>query len=110
LFSPTYAQDGRQSNFDFNNATLYIPPGPIRTRPCRRTFATSYPNVIVSRGQVSKYMFPWDKTDFGPRIGIAYKMQTKTVIRVGFGIFYGGEENLGGNPNLGEGTAVQYYG
>jgi len=103
LFSPTYATDGRQSNFDFNNATLYIPASPNQNAPLPSNFATSYPNVIVSRGQVGKYMFPWDKTDFGPRIGLAYKLQAKTVIRAGFGIFYGGEENLGGNPNLGEG-------
>jgi carboxypeptidase family protein/TonB-dependent receptor-like protein len=103
LFSPTYATDGRQSNFDFNNATLYIPPGPDQNAPLPPNFATSYPNITVSRGAVSKYMFPWDKTDFGPRIGLAYKFQAKTVFRAGFGIFYGGEENLGGNPNLGEG-------
>jgi hypothetical protein len=102
LFSPTYATDGRQSNFDFNNATLYIPPGPDQNAPLPG-FATSYPNVTVSRGQTTEYMFPWDKTDFGPRIGLAYKFQAKTVFRAGFGIFYGGEENLGGNPNLGEG-------
>jgi hypothetical protein len=101
LFSPTYATDGHQSNFDFANSTLYIPPGPDQNSPLPPNFATSYPNVIVSRGQVSKYTFPWDKTDIGPRIGFAYRLQEKTVIRAGFGIFYGGEENLGGDGNLG---------
>jgi hypothetical protein len=103
LFSPTYAADGRQSNFDYSNATLYIPPGPDENAALPPNFATSYPNVMVSRGTVSKYMFPWDKADVGPRLGVAYKLQEKTVVRAGFGIFYGGEENLGGNPNLGEG-------
>ena len=28
----------------------------------------------------------------------------KTVIRIGYGIFYGGEENQGGSPNRGEGV------
>ena len=101
LFSPTYATDGRQSNFDFGKAILYVPPGPDQNAPLPPNFSTSYPNVSVSRGQVSKYMFPWDKTDIGPRIGLAYKLQEKTVIRAGFGIFYGGEENLGGDGNLG---------
>jgi hypothetical protein len=103
LFSPTYATDGGQSNFDFNNATLYIPPGPNQNAALPSNFAATYPNVTVSRGQTTRYMFPWDKTDFGPRIGLAYKMNEKTVIRAGFGMFFGGEENLGGNPNLGEG-------
>jgi hypothetical protein len=101
FFSPTYATNGHQSNFDFANSTLYIPPGPDQNSPLPPNFATSYPNVTVSRGQVNKYMFPWDKTDIGPRIGFAYRLQEKTVIRAGFGIFYGGEENLGGDGNLG---------
>ncbi len=40
-------------------------------------------------------MVPWDKTDFGPRIGLAYQIQPKTVIRAGFGMFYSGEQNRG---------------
>ena len=46
----------------------------------------------------------WDKYDFGPSIGLAYQLADKTVIRAGFGIFYGGEENQGGSPNRGEGV------
>jgi len=42
-----------------------------------------------------------DKTDFAPRVGFAYRVNDKTVIRGGFGIFYGGLENLGLGPNLG---------
>jgi len=49
-------------------------------------------------------MIPWDKYDFGPRLGIAYRFLNKTVLRIGYGIFYGGEENQGGSPNRGEGV------
>ncbi len=104
LFSPTYERFGRQSNFVYNPAapTLDIPQGPDQNTALPPNFGTAFPNVIVSRGQVSKYMEPWDKTDFGPRFGLAYKLAPKTVLRMGFGIFYGGEENMGGSPNLGE--------
>ncbi|PYT05808.1 MAG: hypothetical protein DMF60_10780, partial [Acidobacteria bacterium] len=51
---------------------------------------------------VDKYLIPWDKTDFSPRFGFAYSLRTKLVLRGGYGIFYGGEENQGGNPNRGE--------
>ncbi|MGA2725618.1 MAG: carboxypeptidase regulatory-like domain-containing protein [Bryobacteraceae bacterium] len=102
LFSPEAEQFNRESNFDFNNVTLYIPSGPDENAPLPPNFATSYPNVTVSRGQVGKYLIPWDKWDFGPRFGLAYKMASKTVLRLGYGIFYGGEENLGGNPQVGE--------
>jgi hypothetical protein len=58
--------------------------------------------VQVSRGQVSQYLIPWDKGDIGPRIGIAWNVLDKTVVRAAYGIFYGGEEQQGGNPNRGE--------
>ena len=58
----------------------------------------------MNRCSVSNYLIPWDKLDFGPRIGLAYHVADKMVIRLGYGIFYGGEENQGGSPNRGEGV------
>ncbi len=104
LWSPIYEQWGRQSNFNLQNNTLYIPTGPNQNAPLPPNFSTLFPNVTVSRGQVPSTLIPWDKTDVGPRIGIAYQLNDKTVIRSGFGIFYGGEENQGGSPNRGEGV------
>ncbi|MGH9439307.1 MAG: carboxypeptidase regulatory-like domain-containing protein, partial [Terriglobia bacterium] len=114
LFSPIGEQFARQSNFVFQNMTLYIPKGPNQDAPLPPNFNTDYtapngftypadfPNVKVSRGSVSPYLIPWDKTDIGPRLGFAYNIVPKTVIRGFFGMFYGGEENQGGNPNRGE--------
>ena len=102
LFSPIGEKFARQSNFVYDNLTLYIPKGKDQNAPLPVNFPTAFPNVKVSRGEVDKYMIPWDKWDFGPRIGIAYNALDKTVIRLGYGIFYGGEENQGGNPNRGE--------
>ncbi len=102
IFSPIGEKFGRQSNFVFDNLTLYIPAGKDQNAPLPSNFATDYPFVNVSRGQVDKYMIPWDKADFGPRIGLAYNWKDKTVVRLSFGMFYGGEENQGGNPNRGE--------
>ena len=102
LFSPIGEKFGRQSNLDFQNLTLVIPKGKDQDAPLPPNFATSFPMLRVSRGEVSKYMIPWDKTNIAPRIGFAYSVNPKTVARVGYGIFYGGEENQGGNPNRGE--------
>jgi len=102
LFSPIGERFGRQSNFDFQNLTLYIPTGPNQNAALPPNFATAFPQVTVSRGQVSNTLIPWHKTDFGPRIGLAYSIMPTTVFRIGYGIFYGGEENQGGNPNRGE--------
>jgi hypothetical protein len=102
LFSPIAERFGRQSNFVFDDMTLYIPKGPNQDAPLPPNFAQDFPNVKVSRGEVDKYMIPWDKTNFAPRIGFAYSLGDNTVIRSGYGLFYGGEENQGGNPNRGE--------
>src|SRR5438270_3754194 len=72
LFSPIGERFGRQSNFVFDNLTLYIPKGKDQDAALPPNFATQFPNVKVSRGQVDKYMIPWDKTNVGPRVGLAY--------------------------------------
>jgi hypothetical protein len=94
--------------------TLYIPSGPNQNTPLTPNFnapavinGITFPAlftvpITVSRGKVSPYIIPWDKADIGPRLGFAYNLREKTVIRGFYGIFYGGEENQGGNPNRGE--------
>ncbi|HMD69763.1 MAG TPA: carboxypeptidase regulatory-like domain-containing protein [Bryobacteraceae bacterium] len=102
LFSPIGEKFARQSNFDMQTMTLYIPSGPNQNSPLPPGFATTFPDVHVSIGAVNKYLIPWDKKDFGPRVGFAYSWRPKTVFRGSYGIFYGGEEQQGGNPNRGE--------
>jgi len=104
LFSPIGEQWGRQANYNLQNNTLYIPQGGNCNAPLPPNFSTLFPTVTVDRCHVSNYLVPWDKLDFGPRVGIAYRLGDKTVIRVGYGMFYGGEENQGGSPNRGEGV------
>ncbi|GGA70223.1 hypothetical protein GCM10011507_22220 [Edaphobacter acidisoli] len=40
--------------------------------------------------------------NFSPRVGFAYTANNKFVVRAGFGIFYGGLENVGYGPNIGQ--------
>ena len=87
-----------------HDTILVIPEGKDQDAPLPPNFATSFPDIKVERGLVSKYLVPWDKTNIGPRIGIAYRPFDRSVFRIGYGIFYGGEENQGGNPNRGEGV------
>ena len=103
LLSPIGERFARQANFDLQTMTLYIPKGKQQDLPLPPNFAAAFPNVAVSRGTVSQYLVPWDKWDFGPRLGLAYQVTKNTVIRAGYGVFYGGEENQGGSPNRGEG-------
>ncbi len=102
IFSPIGEKFGRQSSYDMQTNTLYIPKGKDQNAPLPPSFGTTLSFIHVCRGCVDQYLVPWDKLDFSPRIGIAYKLNDKTVARVGYGVFYGGEENQGGYPNRGE--------
>ncbi len=104
LWSPIDERFGRQANFDLQTQTLFIPKGPNQNEALPPNFAAAFPSVKVSRGEVPSTLIPWDKYNIGPRLGLAYQITDKTVIRAGFGIFYGGEENQGGSPNRGEGV------
>ncbi len=104
LWSPIDERFARQANFDLQNLTLNIPKGPNQDAPLPPNFATAFPTIKVVRGQVPSTLIPWDKYDIGPRFGLAYQVFNKTVVRLGYGIFYGGEENQGGSPNRGEGV------
>src|SRR5690242_4337524 len=48
------------------------------------------------------------KTNFAPRVGLAYQVTPKLVARAGFGLFYNGFENRGFSPNLGENYPFQF--
>jgi hypothetical protein len=48
------------------------------------------------------------KTNFAPRLGVAYQVTPKLVARAGFGLFYNGFENRGFSPNLGENYPFQF--
>src|SRR2546429_2592917 len=48
------------------------------------------------------------KNNFAPRVGFAYQVNPKLVVRGGFGMFYNGFENRGFSPNLGENYPFQF--
>ncbi|HLJ17846.1 MAG TPA: TonB-dependent receptor [Bryobacteraceae bacterium] len=48
------------------------------------------------------------KTNFAPRIGFAYQLASKLVVRGGYGIFYGGIFNYGDGANLGNNYPFEF--
>jgi len=100
LFSPW--ADGANHQADLilgsnSQWTYEIAPGKDQNLPLSADaaayFAAAGVKITIAK---SDYLIPWDKFDFGPRFGFAYQIQPKTVIRGGYGIFYGGEEIRGG--------------
>ena len=107
LTTPIGEKFGRQAHvdvfgIDHANPTLVIPEGKDQDAPLPPNFVTDYPNIDIERGVASTYLIGFDKTNIAPRLGFAYEAKPGTVLRAGYGIFYGAEENEGGNPNRGE--------
>ncbi len=95
LWTEIYEQKGRIASFDPTSGALVIPNnGVSQISP----FApTNIPIVTASTaGYPAKSLIQTTKTNFYPRIGVAYKLTPdgKTVIRGGYGIYgdvlYGG--------------------
>lgn len=68
------------------------------------TLSPSFTNLLQKDRIALKYVdsiTTTPLTNFAPRVGVAYQVTNKLVARAGYGIFYGGFENLGGAPDPG---------
>ncbi|MGA3089659.1 MAG: TonB-dependent receptor [Terriglobales bacterium] len=87
LFTTIKEPDNNQATFDFNSLSLVVPSGQnLQLTPTLGSELTVQRNG--SRGLVSP-----DLNNFAPRFGLAYQLADKLVLRGGYGIFYGGQEN-----------------
>ncbi len=66
--------------------------------------------IVGAAGQgglqaISKSLSPQDKSNFGPRLGAAYALNSKTVVRAGIGLYYAPIiYGIGGSGSLKDGT------
>ncbi len=87
LFTTIKEANDHQATFDFNSLSLIAPSGQnTQLTPTLGTELTIQNNG--SRGLIRP-----DRNNFAPRIGLAYQLSDKLVLRSGYGIFYGGQEN-----------------
>jgi len=87
LFTVVKARFNEEANFDFANDSLIVPQG--QTAQLTPTIASYLPILRNgSPGLISPALH-----NFAPRVGLAYQITDKLVLRAGYGIFYGGEEN-----------------
>jgi hypothetical protein len=108
-FQPYKEQAGMMANFvplttgvGTGTATFEIPTqsqnvalSPVFTSLLTRDHINLHynPNSRLSTGQT---------TNFAPRLGVAYQLDPTTVLRTGFGIFYGALQSGGSSPNISE--------
>jgi hypothetical protein len=87
LFDTVKARSNQQANFDFATHSLIVPSG--QTANLTPFLAA---NIPIQRS-ASSGLIPPDLNNFAPRVGMAYQVSNKLVMRAGYGIFYGGDEN-----------------
>jgi len=87
-------------NAGYAGGTFYIPKTRSSLLPSSFTSALNAGGIQVKTTGLDLGTVP--KLSFGPRVGFAYQITPKLVTRGGFGIFYGGAEEIGGSPLLTE--------
>ncbi len=87
LFTTIKAAGNEQATFDFANDSLIVPKG-------QNAQLTPFlaANIPILRNGSSGLINP-DLNNFAPRVGLAFQITNKLVLRTGYGIFYGGQEN-----------------
>ena len=90
LFGTVSDRFNEVGNFDLSdpaNPTVFVPSGQTATLT---PYIAQYVKIsaTASRGLINS-----DLNNFAPRIGMAWQLTPKTVLRTGYGIFYGGQEN-----------------
>ena len=81
-YSPVTEVHNRQANFDTSTGTLVYPSSFTGSLPVSLT------GVPIDRN-ASNALITTDNTDFAPRAGFAYQIRRQTVLRGGYGIYYG---------------------
>ena len=87
LFMPVTEQHNQLATFDFATGTLIMPKG--QTTPLTPTIASFLP----AQSTAPAGLINADRKDFAPRLGFAFQLTPNFVLRGGYGIFYGGQEN-----------------
>jgi len=90
LFLPVTERHDQMATFDLTNPahpTLILPKG--QTAQLTHTIA----QAVQVNATGSKALVNTDLNNFAPRFGLAFQINPKAVLRAGYGIFYGGQEN-----------------
>ena len=87
LFGTVKADHNEQANFDFSCGCLIVPSG------VTNVLTPSLASQLPIRRNGTPGLVPPDLNNFAPRVGLAYKITNKLVLRSSYGIFYGGQEN-----------------
>ena len=116
FFGLVYEHHSAQANFvpfgpPTSSPMYIIPPGnPFTSQlsPSFRSLLQTDGIELAVLGAYGRGLGHSQYANFAPRIGFAYQVNPKLVVRGGWGIFYNGFENRGFSPNIGENYPFQF--
>ena len=113
FFGLVYEHHGEQANFDpnLNGQPTYLLPAGSLSNNLSPSFYALLKQDGINLDITDHYgagLGESQKANFAPRVGFAYQINPKLVVRGGFGVFYNGFENRGYSPNLGENYPFQF--
>ena len=94
---------GKQAGLTLTSGTpQYLLPSSQKNAPLSSSFTALLAKDKIQLNHIgSNSIFTTPLNNFAPRLGLAYQISPKLVTRAGYGIFYGGFENIGGAPDPG---------
>ena len=93
FFGTVQERFNAQGTFNFLTDSLIIPTAAVTKDHQPSTLTPLLASIIPVSASGSRGLITPDFNNFAPRIGLAVKLTDKLVLRSGYGIFYGGEEN-----------------
>jgi carboxypeptidase family protein len=110
-FSREEEREAEQANMVPGSPARYLIPAAWRTKPLSQSFVDNLARdgiELVYTDEFGSGLGTMPKNNFAPRLDAAYRLGEKYVLRTGYGLFYGGFENRGGNPSLGYNYPFQF--
>ncbi len=102
LYQTVRERHNHEATFDLATQTLILPKG----QPT--TLTPQLASIIHVSATGSDGLIKPDLNNFAPRLGLAYSLTSKSVLRAGYGFFYGGSES-GPYSNPSPGYNPPYY-
>lgn len=101
-------QKGQLANFAPGSGrvggTYYVTPQIQGRLPADFTTALGAEGITVQQATLGNAQ----KLNFAPRAGFAYQLSSRLVVRGGYGLSYGGIEDIGGSPLITENFPIEY--
>jgi Carboxypeptidase regulatory-like domain len=103
IFGALADPSGKQAGLTLSgNQAEYLIPSSQKSSPISSAFTSLLATDGIGLSYIGRNsVFTTPLNNFAPRIGLAYQITPKLVARAGYGIFYGGFENIGGAPDPG---------